>query len=472
MLRSEVPFPVTSKPAKFIIFLLGEGFLGFLAIIAVALALFQMWFSLTPAGNALVNLMQWGIIGWFAVEYFVALAFAPSKRAFLANPWRWIDLATIVAPLLSLLPGVSDAFKSSPALRLIRLVRVVTLGLRVTGVVTREHIRQQRDDEPQGPVEVCVVPGHEKSATASSWDEFLDWMRADDADPKWFSVANLGRAELKAVAQAAEVPLDFLETHLVDATYPHLEIENDYAAIFSWLVEAPQTPGAGRNGLLILVSKDGVVTLSRRSTDLTTLIKELHTRPEVGRFPFPVRMTCQILHVVVEQDEELSGRFETELAALEELPLHESRPGFFERTFRLKKELSAAQSDLWRLKTVLNDLVEGGRKLPGSDGSEAEFLKQLARDAEYLYDTISNTREELLSLIDLHLNVVSFDMNRVMRVLAVVSVLGLIPAVVGGLFGMNLVDNPWPFTLKQVSFCVVFGMVLCLYFFFVKGWLR
>ena len=83
-----------------------------------------------------------------------------------------------------------------------------------------------------------------------------------------------------------------------------------------------------------------------------------------------------------------------------------------------------------------------------------------------------NTREGLLSLIDLHLNIVSFEMNRVMRVLAVVSVLGLIPAVVGGLFGMNLIDNPWPWTLKQVAFCVCFGMTLCLYFFFVKGCLR
>jgi Mg2+ and Co2+ transporter CorA len=56
-----------------------------------------------------------------------------------------------------------------------------------------------------------------------------------------------------------------------------------------------------------------------------------------------------------------------------------------------------------------------------------------------------------------------------MRVLAVVSVLGLIPAVVGGLFGMNLIDNPWPYTLREVAFCVCFGMVLCLYLFFVKG---
>ncbi len=59
-----------------------------------------------------------------------------------------------------------------------------------------------------------------------------------------------------------------------------------------------------------------------------------------------------------------------------------------------------------------------------------------------------------------------------MRVLAVVSVLGLIPAVVGGLFGMNLSDNPWPLTLPQVTYGVCMAMVTCLYFFVVKGWLR
>src|SRR5581483_4717555 len=105
MLRGEIPFPVKSRPAQFIVFLLGEAFLGFLAIVAVALALFQMWFSLPPAGETLVNLMQWGVIGWFAVEYVVAFTLAKSKRAFLVSPWRWIDLATIIIPLLSLLPG-------------------------------------------------------------------------------------------------------------------------------------------------------------------------------------------------------------------------------------------------------------------------------------------------------------------------------------------------------------------------------
>ena len=59
------------------------------------------------------------------------------------------------------------------------------------------------------------------------------------------------------------------------------------------------------------------------------------------------------------------------------------------------------------------------------------------------------------------------------RLLAVlVSAPVIVFTVVGGLLGMNLTGNPWPLTLPQVTFAVCLGMVLCLYVFFVKGWLR
>jgi hypothetical protein len=95
------------------------------------------------------------------------------------------------------------------------------------------------------------------------------------------------------------------------------------------------------------------VTLTRRSTDLTKLIAGLRREPDLEKLPFPIRIACSILQLVAEQNERLATRLDAELGALEELPLRESRPSFFEHTFRLKKELSAAQSDLWRLKGVI-----------------------------------------------------------------------------------------------------------------------
>jgi len=63
-------------------------------------------------------------------------------------------------------------------------------------------------------------------------------------------------------------------------------------------------------------------------------------------------------------------------------------------------------------------------------------------------------------------------MNRVMRLLALLTALALIPATAGGLLGMNLAGSPWPGTLAQVSFGVAAGMALSLYVFATKGWLR
>jgi Mg2+ and Co2+ transporter CorA len=179
-------------------------------------------------------------------------------------------------------------------------------------------------------------------------------------------------------------------------------------------------------------------------------------------------MIGRVLERVVRDYQHLAGRCEDRLRELEDVPVHESRPRFFELTFRMKKQLSAAQSDLWRLKRIADDLV--ARR--GTGAAAITVYARFESDIDYLYDTMINIREGVLSVIELHLNVVSFEMNRVMRVLAVVSALGLIPAIIGGLLGMNLIDTPWMLTLPQVAFGVFFAMVIGLYFFLIKGWLR
>ncbi|MCX6925441.1 MAG: hypothetical protein NT154_19865, partial [Verrucomicrobia bacterium] len=74
---------------------LGEVFLGFLAIVSAVLTLIPMLFNITPKTDALLGVGQWSIILLFAVEYGIGLARASSKRKFVLNPWRVVDAATI-----------------------------------------------------------------------------------------------------------------------------------------------------------------------------------------------------------------------------------------------------------------------------------------------------------------------------------------------------------------------------------------
>ena len=157
---------------------------------------------------------------------------------------------------------------------------------------------------------------------------------------------------------------------------------------------------------------------------------------------------------------------------MEEVPARTGGTRFFEDCFSLERELTSMRGDLWRLKGVLSAVAEDKVRIQGARKDDREFLRGISEEAESLHESVGTLRESLVSLMDLHMNVASFEMNKVMRVLAIVSALGLLPAVVGGLLGMNLADNPWPATLPQVAFGVFWGMAVALYVFFIKGWIR
>ena len=243
----------------------------------------------------------------------------------------------------------------------------------------------------------------------------------------------------------------FSSSICVGTNYPHWAPAGSRTGLFLWLPEIDATGHLDRFAILLVPTGRGLLSLSRRA--LPNVIAVASAPVDGDERSFTERMIGRVLERVVRDYQHLAGRCEDRLRELEDVPVHESRPNFFELTFRMKKQLSAAQSDLWRLKRIADDLV--ARR--GAGAAAVAVYARFESDIDYLYDTMINIREGVLSVIDLHLNVVSFEMNRVMRVLAVVSALGLIPAIIGGLLGMNLIDTPWMLTLPQVAFGVFFA---------------
>ena len=122
----------------FVRFFLGEVLLGFLAIVAAALTLIPMLFRVAPSTNSWLETGQWVIVAFFAAEYGLGLICASSRAAFMRSSWRLIDAATIILPMATFVPGVAAWLRSTPVLRLLRLARVLTLGVRASGVIVRE----------------------------------------------------------------------------------------------------------------------------------------------------------------------------------------------------------------------------------------------------------------------------------------------------------------------------------------------
>ncbi len=465
MLRSELPFAIDTRAGRVAAVALGEPFLGLLAIVALGLTLFPMLFAVTPAVDTVIEAGQWAIIAWFSVELVVAFATARDKRQFIANPWRWLDLATVLLALASLLPSARP-----------RCARRRSCGSRGSAGSSRtacapavfRHASgssQTAAAKLHGPAQVKrLVEVPHPAVEPAGLDDLWRWLAAPDE--QWFHVAVSAPEELQRIGAAAGLPAGFLEQHLVGTNYPHWAPAGARTGLFVWLPEIDATGHLDRFAILLVPTGRGLLSLSRRA--LPNVIAIASATVDGDERSFTERMIGRVLERVVRDYQHLAGRCEDRLRELEDVPVHESRPNFFELTFRMKKQLSAAQSDLWRLKRIADDLV--ARR--GAGAAAVAVYAHFESDIDYLYDTMINIREGVLSVIDLHLNVVSFEMNRVMRVLAVVSALGLIPAIIGGLLGMNLIDTPWMLTLPQVAFGVFFAMVIGLYFFLIKGWLR
>ena len=126
----------------------------------------------------MLGAIQWLIVGLFAIEYSLALTWSQDRRAFLRDPWRWLDLATVVVPLATVLPSVSSLLRSSMLLRLVRLVRIVTFSMRASGMIVRHEAHRAVANPVLQPTRVTLL-GREQSADVT-WSDF--WSKLPTSD--------------------------------------------------------------------------------------------------------------------------------------------------------------------------------------------------------------------------------------------------------------------------------------------------
>ena len=346
-------------------------------------------------------------------------------------------------------------------MRILRLFRILLFGPLVGHGVGRPVTRPVRP-RPDGRPHVTVLRPGETAPRAGDWNELLQWARTPTNS--WLHASNLTPERLTEIAQAIGVPHVMIEAALQESSYPRIEPGRDWTALTVSLPSLGDT--IRRDPILLLVSQDGVLSLARHFLEVQ------HLPSESDNLPWGPHCALHIVRMVLARDEELAGRLERKMRQFEELPTMDSSETFFRETIPLKRLLSIAKGDLWRLRGLLSMIADGRRKLPGLAPDQRRVAALLAEEAAYLYETVDNVRESVLSLIELHIDIAAHSATRFMRLMAIVATLALIPAVVGGLLGMNLVGAPFPVTLAQVAYGSLVLTLAVLYIFMAKGWLR
>lgn len=125
--------------------------------------------------------------------------------------------------------------------------------------------------------------------------------------------------------------------------------------------------------------------------------------------------------------------------------------GWLSRVTDLKGRIRDAFKDTKANSEVITELSDDSITL------RVPNLDHIDDRARFLFDEIDNQRAGILDLINIHLSMSSYVMNRQFYYLTIIGSLLIIPTIVSGIFGMNV-------TLPWLSFWEIMGLILLLTF--------
>lgn len=277
----------------------------------------------------------------------------------------------------------------------------------------------------------------------------------------WISLTEPTEDELLQIEQKTGVEMDALKAALDEEERSRIEIEDNYTMI---LVDIPTTEE--RHGkqsyqtmpLSIIVTKDVAITVCLEDTPvlapfLNGRVKNFYTHMKT-RFILQLlyrnaSMFLQYLRSIDKKSEIVEKRLHSSTQNKELIQLLE-----------LEKSLVYFTTSLRSNEVVLEKLLK------------TENIKKYPEDTELLEDVIVENKQAiemaniysgiLSGMMDAFASVISNNLNIVMKILAVVTIVMSIPTMIFSAYGMNVNTAGMPFAGSPWGFIIVIAIALAI----------
>jgi len=454
--------------------ILSDAFMAFLSLLLLPIILIPFFVTLPPTLNELFDAGNLTIIVFFVVEYGAKLYLAQSRRAFVRSPWHLLDLVVIVLSLGSYAPLFGLAGHGSAVLlvRLLRLPRAFAVAGRTAG---------RRGPEPEAPpteVELQPVirqvdPARIAEPHSLTWEELDAHLGTKDVE--WIHLSNFSESALVRLGAALRLPEHRFRIQQLDDVPPHAARVGESVLLFLQTGEV-RYPNRSqefytvvRRGTVVIVRGPKVISASPHEHDLFAKVEHLMDAEKSVPTDFRLRVVAALLESTLTDYRRLFNEIEIEIAAISRTPRAKLPKDFLLRIYELHKAIARLSSNTVHFRSLLGRLVSSRVPIPGMDETAKSHFETLSDETSYLSDVAEETGDSLQTVVDVYTNQSSFETNRILKILAVITAVAIIPATIGGLLG---IDGPYDFVLWQVLLEVALGMVFATYCFIKLGWLR
>ena len=429
--------------------------------------------------HLIITIFEWinyFILLIFLIEFVLKLYVAESKVKFF-NFWHTIDLFILVVAGLEFTPLTLVGSTYSPLLRLLRLVRAFAVAGKL-----RTHVSNAGRNFGI-PVKVTVYNGT-SLIEINSVDQINTLI--NDSDKEWIDIQQINFDNssssnyLEMISGIINTSKQELKNRITKEAVPGIYPNTDFTIIF--IKDLKLVPGTNNKiktvdtGITILLAKSSLITISPKGNNLQE--KVYASRKDGDRDNRIAGYLYDIFSTKVEDYREIISEIDKradELEVYNELNYEKFREKNLKGTFRLKKDINAVYQNLKRLNTIISSIIDGdSHLLIDISTTDKNNLRYLAREIKSLEDSTKEIKENLSSMVEWHMNTVSFEMNGVMKVLTLITCLSVIPGIVTGFFGENIIGslNEFNITIFEVFVLVAYLMIWSIVFTYFKGWLK
>ncbi len=460
-----------------------EQVMGTLAFLLIPILVIPDFFRLPSIVVSFLTILDVAIWIFFVLEYVCRLAVARDRWAYVTSPWNILDLIIVGVPAVALVIGMGYGIaKYFRVLRAMQAIQVLYRGGKSVG----KHLAEKSkvpEDEPSGAgmrirALSLAAPAAEASSPLPVWQPVtVDETTSGIKRPgRWLDFSGLTPTDIPALSRITSIPSYTLEVKLRSHSYTRAEIHGSLVTVFLKVPRLEREPDNGStwrfswDGVLLVYDKNGVMTFSQ--TDLPVLDRVIGAGAAEGLTISGPNLLYLIVRDELNTIEDLNLAAEEQLVHLEALPMNMLPSNFLAMMYTDQKAQSRIISGILHTKSALEEVCDHMEETFGKDTAEEGRLRSLIDRCSLISDNAQHISDSFAWMVDFYLNTTSFSMNRVMKILAVLTALTMVPAIVGGLLGMNLIDNPWPATLLQMVTVVGLVMVLTAWVYFNLGWLK
>jgi magnesium transporter len=293
-----------------------------------------------------------------------------------------------------------------------------------------------------------------------------------DGKITWIQVSGL--SDVRAIADIGKrynISNLSLEDALSTDQRPKIEFASTYIFITMRILDTPEKT---EEQISFFVGKDWLVSISEHSSDvLNPIIKRLESEDSKFRSNSPDRLLHALTDRIADQYMVRADELDLQTEALEELVINQPDNVTASTIHRHKRAILHLRRISLPLKELFNTLSKS--ETPFVLPSSIPFFRDTFDHVLWLSEECDMLRETSQSLMEVYISSLDMKMNKIMKVLTIISTIFIPITFVTGMYGMNFLHMPyitettWGF-LSVIIFCTVLSILMIFWFKKKKWW--